>query len=451
MKRLIIYILVLCSLSSCHIYKQYERPEIQTDGLYRTDKEQTDTTSIGNLSWREVYTDTLLQALIEKGLDNNTDLKIARLRIDESEAALLSSKLAFLPGFSFSPQGTVLSFDHSGTTKSYQLPITASWEIDIFGGLLNAKRKAKAVVEQSQAYKQAVQTQLISTIANSYYTLLMLDEQLRISENTATSWKESVRTMKAMMDAGMTNAAAVSQSEANYRSVEASIPDIKRQIRETENALSIVLAEAPGEIKRGRLDNVSIPDEISAGVPIELLSKRPDVKQAEMNLAVAYYATNEARSAFYPKITIGGSAGWTNSVGEGIVNPAKFLLSAVGSLVQPLFNKGKNIAGLKIAKAQQEEALLSFKQSLLNAGKEVSDAMYMFQSVTDKEKERTVQVQSLEKTVKSSNELFLLGSSTYLEVLTAQQNLLSARLLQVCDKFEKIQAVINLYHALGGG
>lgn len=451
MKRLIIYILVLCSLSSCHIYKQYERPEIQTDGLYRTDKEQTDTTSFGNLSWREVYTDTLLQALIEKGLENNTDLKIARLRIDEAEAALLSSKLAFLPGFSLSPQGAVSSFDHSGITKSYQLPITASWEIDIFGGLLNAKRKAKAAVEQSQAYKQAVQTQLISTIANSYYTLLMLDEQLRISESTATNWKESVRTMKAMMDAGMTNAAAVSQSEANYRSVEASIPDIKRQIREAENALSIVLAEVPGEIKRGRLDNVTIPYEISAEVPIELLSKRPDVKQAEMNLAIAYYATNEARSAFYPKVNIGGSAGWTNSVGEGIVNPAKFLLSAVGSLVQPLFNKGKNIAGLKIAKAQQEEALLSFQQSLLNAGKEVSDAMYMFQSVADKEAERKVQVESLEKTVKSSNELFLLGSSSYLEVLTAQQNLLSARLLQVGDRFEKIQAVINLYHALGGG
>lgn len=451
MKRLILYILVLCSLSSCHIYKQYERPEVHTDNLYRTDGSQTDTTSIASLSWREVYTDSLLQALIEKGLENNTDLKIARLRIDEAEASLLSSKLAFLPGFSLSPQGTVSSFSHSGTTKSYQLPVTASWEIDIFGGLLNAKRKAKAAVEQSQAYKQAVQTQLISTIANSYYTLLMLDEQLRISESTATNWKESVRTMKAMMDAGMTNAAAVSQSEANYRSVEASIPDIKRQIRETENALSIVLAEAPGEIKRGRLDNVSIPDEISAGVPIELLSKRPDVKQAEMSLAIAYYATNEARSAFYPKITIGGSAGWTNSVGEGIVNPAKFLLSAVGSLVQPLFNKGKNIAGLKIAKAQQEEALLSFQQSLLNAGKEVSDAMYMFQSVAEKEKERKVQVESLEKTVKSSNELFLLGSSTYLEVLTAQQNLLSARLLQVGDRFEKIQAVINLYHALGGG
>ena len=450
-KRLIIYIVVLCSLSSCHIYKQYERPELNTDGLYRTDKENlSDSTNIGNLSWQTVFTDSLLQNLIEQGLQNNTDLKIARLRIEEAEAALLSSKLAFLPSVSLSPQGTISSFNHS-TTKSYKLPVTASWEIDVFGSLLNAKRKAKAAVEQSDAYRQAVQTGLIATIANSYYTLLMLDEQLRISEETATNWKESVRTMNAMMEAGMTNAAAVSQSEANYRSVEASIPDIKRQIRETENALSIVLGVAPGKIKRGTLESVEIPEQVSAGIPIQLLSNRPDVRQAEMNLAIAYYATNEARSAFYPKITIDGNAGWTNSVGEGILNPAKFIASAIGSIVQPLFNRGKNIANLKIAKAQQEEARLSFQQSLLNAGQEVSDAMYMFQSAADKETERTIQVTSLEKSVKSSNELFLLGSATYLEVLTSQQNLLSARLLQVSDRFEKIQAIINLYHALGGG
>lgn len=218
-KRLIIYIVVLCSLSSCHIYKQYERPELNTDGLYRTDKENlSDSTNIGNLSWQTVFTDSLLQNLIEQGLQNNTDLKIARLRIEEAEAALLSSKLAFLPSVSLSPQGTISSFNHS-TTKSYQLPVTASWEIDVFGSLLNAKRKAKAAVEQSDAYRQAVQTGLIATIANSYYTLLMLDEQLRISEETATNWKESVRTMNAMMEAGMTNAAAVSQSEANYRCI----------------------------------------------------------------------------------------------------------------------------------------------------------------------------------------------------------------------------------------
>lgn len=450
--KIAIYLLAVCSLSSCHIYKSYERPELPTDSLYRKpDIPQTDTLNFGNLSWREVFTDLKLQGLIEKGLTNNTDLQIARLRIKEAEATLLSSKLAYLPGISLAPQGSVSSFNKQAATQSYQLPVTASWEIDIFGRLLNAKRKAKAALEQSEAYRQAVQTQLIASIANSYYTLLMLDKQLAISEVTAENWKESVKTMREMKEAGMTNEAAVTQSEANYRSVEAGIPDLKRQIRETENALSIVLGDNPRHIDRSKLENIPLPTCFSSGVPLQLLSNRPDVKQAEMALAMAYYGTNAARSAFYPGITINGTAGWTNNVGESILNPGKFLLSAIGSLVQPLFNKGKNIANLKIAKAQQEEALLSFKQSLLNAGAEVSDALYLFQSSGEKEQQRIIQVRALESSVASTNELFLLGTSTYLEVLTAQQNLFDAQLSQVNDRFEQLQAVINLYHALGGG
>ena len=450
--KIAIYLLAACSLSSCHIYKSYERPELPTDSLYRKpDIPQVDTLNFGSLSWREVFTDPKLQCLIEKGLTNNTDLQIARLRIKEAEATLLSSKLAYLPGISLAPQGSVSSFDKQAATKSYQLPVTASWEIDIFGGLLNAKRKARAALEQSEAYRQAVQTQLIASIANSYYTLLMLDKQLAISEVTAENWRESVKTMREMKEAGMTNEAAVTQSEANYRSVEADILDLKRQIRETENALSVVLGDNPQHIDRSKLENIPLPTCFSSGVPLQLLSNRPDVKQAEMSLAMAYYGTNAARSAFYPSITINGTAGWTNNVGESILNPGKFLLSAIGSLVQPLFNKGKNIANLKIAKAQQEEALLSFKQSLLNAGAEVSDALYMFQSAGEKGVQREIQVSSLEKSVDSTTELFLLGTSTYLEVLTAQQSLFSAQLLQVSDRFEQLQAVINLYHALGGG
>lgn len=450
--KIAIYLLAVCSLSSCHIYKLYERPELPTDSLYRKpDIPQTDTLNFGNLSWREVFTDPQLQGLIEKGLTNNTDLQIARLRIKEAEATLLSSKLAYLPGISLAPQGTVSSFNKQAATQSYQLPVTASWEIDIFGRLLNAKRKAKAALEQSEAYRQAVQTQLIASIANSYYTLLMLDKQLAISEVTAKNWKESVKTMREMKEAGMTNEAAVTQSEANYRSVKAGIPDLKRQIRETENALSIVLGDNPRHIDRSKLENIPLPTCFSSGVPLQLLSNRPDVKQAEMALAMAYYGTNAARSAFYPGITINGTAGWTNNVGESILNPGKFLLSAIGSLVQPLFNKGKNIANLKIAKAQQEEALLSFKQSLLNAGAEVSDALYLFQSSGEKEQQRIIQVRALESSVASTNELFLLGTSTYLEVLTAQQNLFDTQLSQVNDRFEQLQAVINLYHALGGG
>lgn len=451
-KNIIILLLTACLMSSCHIYKAYQRPDISVDSLYRKpDFPQVDTTNLGNLSWREVFADDKLQALIEQGLANNTDLQIARLRIQEAEAALLASRLAYLPSLTLAPQGTVSSFDHSKATHSYQLPVTASWEIDIFGNLLNAKRKAKAALEQSEAYRQAVQTELIASIANSYYTLLMLDEQLKISEITAENWRESVQTMQEMKEAALTNEAAVSQAEANYRSVEAGIPDLKRQIRETENALSVLLGSNPGEIPRNLLRDITLPEHLSAGIPLQLLSNRPDVKQAEMSLAMAYYATNVARSAFYPQITLSGSAGWTNSVGEAILNPGKFLVSAIGSLVQPLFNKGKNMANLKIAKAQQEEALLSFKQSLLNAGGEVSDALYLFQSAGEKESQRFMQIKALENTVASTNELFRLGTSTYLEVLTAQQSLFDAQMSQVEDRFEQLQAVINLYHALGGG
>lgn len=447
---IIICIWALCTLSSCRIYKAYERPDISLDSLYRQSG-NPDTLSIGNLSWREVFTDDSLQALIEQGLRQNTDLQIARLRIKEAEAVLLAAKLSYLPGFTLSPQGSVSSFDHASATRSYQLPITASWEIDLFGGLLNAKRKARAALEQSKAYRQAVQTQLIATIANSYYTLLMLDEQLKISEVTAENWRESVQTMREMKEAGMTNEAAVSQSEANYRSVEADIPNLKRQIHETENALSVLLGSHPEAISRGSLSAITMPERISAGIPLQLLSNRPDVKQAEMSLAMAYYGTNAARSAFYPLVSITGSAGWTDNLGETILNPGKFLATAIGSLMQPLFNQGKNIANLKVAKAQQEEALLSFRQSLLNAGAEVSDALYQYQSAEEKEKQRLLQVKSLENSVTATRSLFLLGSSTYLEVLTAQQSLFSAQLLQVSDRFERLQAVINLYHALGGG
>lgn len=453
---MIIYILAVYTFSSCHIYKAYERPDIQTDHLYRKDVNtpdslQADSLNIGNLSWREVFTDPKLQVLISQGLACNTDLQIAHLRIKEAEATLLTSKLAYLPSLSLSPEGTLSSFNKQSVVKSYQLPVTASWEIDIFGGLLNAKRSAKAALLQSGAYRQALQTQLIASIANSYYTLLMLDKQLEISEETALNWEQSVQVMKAMKAAAMTNEAAVTQSEANYRQVKASIPDLKKQIRETENALSIMLGETPGAIGRSRLDDIELPQKMSPGVPLQLLSNRPDVKQAEMDLAIAYYGTNSARSAFYPHITINGSAGWTNSAGQNILNPGKFLVSAIGSLVQPLFNKGQNIAKLKIAKARQEEALLFFQQSLLNAGSEVSNALYQFQSASEKSIQRQQQVKSLEQSVVFTQELFQLGTSTYLEVLTAQQALFSAQLLQVTDRFEQMQSVINLYSALGGG
>ena len=444
------------SMSSCNIYRKYQRPEVVVNGLYRdvtsdTDTLKSDTANMGNLPWKEMFTDSKLQALIEEGLANNLDLQTAALRVKEYEAQLLSARLAYLPSFNLTPTGTVASFDNSKATQTYQLPVAASWEVDLFGRLLNSKRAAKAALLQSEWYRQAVQTQVVAAIANGYYTLLMLDAQLSLSEETAKSWAESVRTTRALKDAALTTQAAVSQSEAQYNAVEISIVELRQQIREAENALCLLLGRPAGAVERGMLDEQDISAELSAGVPVQLLSNRPDVRQAEAALMVVFANTNVARSAFYPQLTLSGTAGWTNSVGSQVLNPGKLILSATAGLVQPIFNKGANIAKLRVAKAQQEEARLAFQKSLLNAGNEVSNALYQYKTVQDKKLSREEQIFSLEAAVKETEELQRLSTTTYLEVLTARQTLLSARLSQVADAFQELQAMVNLYQALGGG
>ena len=452
MKRIIIGLLLLTGLSGCHIYRTYERPELSgVDSLYRVPAMTEDTMSLADFSWKELFTDTVLQQLIEKGIANNTDLNIARLKVREAEALLTSSKLAYLPSVSLTPQGTIKSIEGNSPTKTYNLAASADWELDIFGRLTNAKREAKAVLEQSQAYKQAVQTQLIATIANSYYTLLMLDKQLDISRRTADIWAENLRVMKALKKAGQTTEMAVAQIEASKLSVDASLLSLEQQITEVENSLSSLLGVVPQRIDRSTLDMQSFPDTLSVGVPLQLLQRRPDVRQSEAALAEAFYTTNRAYSAFYPAITLSGSAGWTNAAGAIISNPGEWLFSAVGALVQPLFNRGQNIANLKVAKARQEEALLTFRQTLLNAGTEVNDALLQWQVARRRLDLDRQQIISLQSAVRSSELLMRHSSQNYLEVLTARQTLLDAELSAVSDRFEEIQGVINLYHALGGG
>lgn len=446
-------------LSSCHIYKTYDRPEdIVAEGLYRdtvavNDTLVSDTANFGNLPWREVFTDPQLQALIEQALTSSPDIRTAALRVQEAQAPLLASKLAFIPALTLSPQGTVSSWDKGKATQTYSLPVTASWQIDMFGQLLNLKRQAQATLEQTLAYEQNVRVQLIANTANLYYTLLMLDRQLQITEGTAGILKKNTETMIAMKEAGFYNTteAAVEQSRAAYAQVQASIPDIRSSIREVENSLCLLLGEPAHGIERSVLEEQQLPNEFSVGIPLQLLSNRPDVKAAEQALASAYYNTNVARSNFYPRITLSGSAGWTNSAGAAIVNPAKLLASAVASLTQPIFQNGANIAKLKIAKAQQEEAKIQFQTTLLNAGNEVSNALDMYQACTEKVNARNMQVNSAKNAADYTKELFNLGTSTYLEVLSAEQSYLSAQLSEVSDTFSRMQAVISLYQALGGG
>ena len=444
-------------MSSCGIYNKYERPEVNVEGIVRdvtsnTDTlAVTDTTSFGNLPWRSVFTDPQLQALIEQGLAHNTDLLNAALNVKMVEAQLMAAKLAFVPSFTFAPTGTITSWDGNKTTKTYSLPINASWSIDLFGNLLNQKRSAQMALLATKDYQLVVKTNLIANIANMYYTLLMLDKQLEIVDNMTGLTKDTWDMMKLQKDLNMAKETSVQSAEANYYSVLAQATELKRQIRETENSLSLLLGQPAQTIARGKIENQSLPTYLSTGVSIQMLNNRPDVHYAEMTLAQCFYDTQAARSKFYPNISISGSGAFTNNSGGGIVNPGKWLLQAIGSLVQPIFQNGQLVAGLKVAKAQQEQAYNTWQNAVLAAGSEVSNALVLYNSSNEKSKLEQKQIESLTKNVEYTKDLFSMGSSTYLEVITAQQSLLNAELSKVQDDFYKMQAVVNLYYALGGG
>ena len=440
MKKIIYIALCMLFLSSCNIYRKFEQPEMNIADSYRNPDEtvSSDTASIAFLEWTEIYTDPNLQTLINYALENNTDLLIAIEKVNEAKAALMSSKLAFFPSVGLSLP-TNLSYSSGNTVVSYDASVTASWEIDLFGKLLNSKRKAQVVMLQNQEYQQAVRTQLIATIADFYFNLLALDKQLNIYLVTEQSWAVSVETIKAMKEGGMTTEAAVAQYEAYHASIAAAIPEIKAAIKKQENALSSLLGNYPETITRGKLDDQKVDFDIQAGVPMQLLANRPDVKNAEHNLAAMYYNTNVARSSFYPSIVIDGSLGWNIAI------------NAVASITQPIFYRGANKARLEIAKAQEEEARLQFKQALIDASMEVSNALITYDSELKKELARNVQIVSLYNAVEYTNELLKLGTSTYLEVLDAQQSLLSALISKTEDQLNKLNAITSLYHALGGG
>lgn len=441
-------------LSSCHIYRNYQRPDnLPTDSLFRDADNQpvTDSLSLGDLPWQEIFQDTLLQQYIRYGLEHNTDMQTALLRVDQAKAQLTAAKLSFLPSLTLSPQGTLTSTAGSKTVKTYELPVQASWEIDLFGNLRNAKKGTQATLLQQQAYQQSVRSELIAGIANTYYSLLMLDEQVAISQSTLEVWKEQVRTMEARMKVGEETENAVTQARASLYELEATHNDLLRQQRETENSLCTLLGMTSRSLERGTLDKQIFPETLPTGIPVRLLSRRPDIVQAEMTLANAYYTTNQARSAFYPNLNLSGSAGWTNALGQAVTNPGDWILSAVASLAQPLFNRGKLISNLRVSKDEEQIALLNYRQTLLDAGQEVNDALYATESAGRSLESHRKQCRELERTVQTSEALYRTGNATYLELLTARQSLLNARLNVVTDSFTQCQAVINLYQALGGG
>lgn len=444
-------------MSSCGLYNKYERPAADTKGLVRDAVSNTDTlavadtASFGNLPWRSVFTDPQLQSLIEQALEKNVDLMNAALSVEMVKAQVLASKLAFLPSIALNPQGTLASWDGAKTSKTYQLPIAASWNVDLFGNLLSSKRNAQMQLLAAKDYQMAVKSQVISGVANLYYTLLMLDRQQEILNEMESLTKETWDMMALQMKFGRARSTSVQSAEASYYSVKAQSADMRRQIREMENSMSLLIGQAGQTIQRGKLADQSLPAEFSTGIALQMLNNRPDVHAAEMQLAASFHNVQTARSRFYPSINISGAGTYTNSSGMGIINPGKWLLSAVGSLTQPIFANGQIVAGLKVAKAQYEQSFNSWQNAIFKAGNEVSNALVSYNTYKEKGELDAHQTELYRKNVEDTRQLYISSGTSYLEVISAQANLLNAEISKVTDDFYKMQAVVSLYTALGGG
>jgi NodT family efflux transporter outer membrane factor (OMF) lipoprotein len=437
--------------SSCGVYTSYHPKTEVDENIFGEGVVVKDTTTLASLSWRELFTDPLLQELIQKAIDRNVDLETARLNVEQAKAALTTSKLAYLPSLNLTNQATIGSFDGSKAAILYQLPLAASWDVDIFGRVRNAKEKAKAAYQQSQAYQQAVQASLIANVANTYYSLLTLQRQIEVMKITQKSWNEMVASTASMMKAGMSNSVALARVKSTAKSIEKQLINLEDNFKIVEGNLCLLLKEPVHTVTIGRFQEEVFPQQLHVGVPAQLLSNRPDVQAAEYSLKQYFYGVNAARSAFYPKLTLSGTAGWTNNPGGAVVNPAKILLSAIGSLTVPIFNKGANIANLKIAKAKFKTAQLNFEQTLLKAGKEVNDALVSYQDAVERLKLNDEQIVHLETALRDAKLLMKHSTGTYLDVLTAQQSLLQVQQEQVGVWLSKAQSVVQLYHALGGG
>ena len=460
MKKILLISSAVLLLSSCGVYNKYERPDVNTAGLIRdavSDMDTLavqDTASFGNLPWRQVFTDPQLRVLIEQGLEKNSDLQNAALTVEMYETMLKAAKLAFLPAVTFgsnSGMGSIstLFTDPSVTTKSYTLPITASWTVDLFGNILSQKRSTQMKLLGMKDYQMAVRAQIVSGIANCYYTLLMLDEQLAIVTEMSRMSKETWEMMKLQHELGRVRSTGVQSAEAAYLSMQTRANDFKRQIRATENALCLLIGQAGQQIPRSTLAEQYLPTEFSTGVGIQLLQNRPDVHNAEMNLAACFHDVQTARSQFYPTISIGATGAFTNS--NGNLNPGKWLLNLFANLTQPIFMRGALTANLKVSEIQYHQAFNKWQNAILSAGNEVSNALVNYNSYDANSKIEEERIAVLQKSVEDTKALYSASNSSYLEVLTAETNLLNAKLNKVTDDFYKMQAVVSLYTALGGG
>ncbi len=455
-------------LTGCGIYNKYEQKTETPAEVFGTNQDVENAkgeSTIAQMSWREFFTDPLLQQLIEQVLANNTDLNSARLAVEKSEASLKAAKMAYLPSLYFSPQGTIASFDGNAATKTYELPLQLSMDIDVFGSITNKKRAAKAVLLQAQMMQEAVRVNLVSLTAQQYFMLQVLDSQLEILLKTDSLWNASLETEKSLWENGKAYSTAVNQMEASYLNVKTQIVDTRRNIRSVENAICQLLAVTPQHIQRQKWGTTTLhraeamgnaeeqmfdTKYLHIGVPAMMLENRPDIRMANHAMEEAFYNTQAARSAFYPSITLSGSAGWTNNAGA-IVDPGKLLLSAIGQLTQPIFARGRLIANKKIAQLTEEDLQKKYVQTVINAGNQVNEAMADCTAAREKHQYFHRQVEVLREAYSGTHELMDNGKASYLEVLTAQESLLNAQLSEVMNMYDAANAVIALYIALGGG
>lgn len=446
------------AFSSCHIYKKYETPTSTalTKAYAEAREMPADSAAFGNLLWEDVFTDPMLASLIKQALVNNNDLRNAQLNVDIARANLRGARLSYLPSLALSPNGAGASYAGSDLSWTYTLPAQLSWEIDIFGKILNSKRGAQAALYRSEAYAQAVRSQIISAVASTYYSIAAVRSQLALSRTTSELWKETVNTMRDLKEAGRgVTEAAVVQSSANYYSILGSITDLESSLDKLNNTMSLLLNTMPQEWAVADKVDLQVPQLIRAGVPMVELACRPDVQAAEQSLAAAYYSTNSARAAFYPGLTIMANGGFTNLLGSMIKNPGEWFINLAGQLTAPLFARGQNIARLKATKAQQQQAMNNFQYALMSASAEVSNALTAYHNTSAKLQQLATQADYMARAVDITETLFTNAASsyptTYLEVLTAQQNYLSVQMNFINCNLIRTSAIINLYQALGGG
>ncbi|MEL4306811.1 TolC family protein [Joostella sp. CR20] len=446
-------------LQSCFVAKNYERPEVETENLFRTDQITQDSASLGMVSWKELFKDPILQRHIDTALVNNLDIRIALQQIAASEAYLKQGKAGYYPTLGIN--GSVTRQDNSENSQfgsifnrpitQYELSANLSWEADIWGKIRSNKRAFEATYLQTLEAHKAVKTELIAAVASSYYQLLSLDEQLKITNETIDNREGSLETTQALKQAGMVTEVAVKQTEAQLYTAKAIKVDLENQIKLLENAFSILLAQPPHTIERGSLDTQSFDAELTTGVPYLLLHNRPDVAGAEYNLVNAFELTNVARSNFYPSITLGATGGFQSVNFDNWIDASSLFNTLVAGLAQPVLNGRKIRTQYEVSQAQQEQALLNYKKTLLTAGREVSDALYSYQAAVDKIDARSKEYEAYSLATQYSEELLNQGLVNYLEVLTARENSLNSELLLVQNKYFRLDAVVTLYQALGGG